>query len=169
MNTNITKAKDYFNTELNEELRIQKMNLPKQACKYRLIWNDKDYHNFYDRLKRIDIPRKTIIDTIVKGICTLNLKHDGPYILKFTESKFYVSIFLEDKDINVKTILSFDMKLRKNDKVMPIQEVEKMFNLDLSEFYSDGFVNSFYGNLLIEESVEDDILEVYPEYIKIGL
>jgi hypothetical protein len=59
------------------------------------------------------------------------------------------------------------MKIRKNDRVFKINEVENLFNFDLSEFYIDGPVNSYHGSFLIEESIDRKSLEVFPDYIEV--
>jgi hypothetical protein len=149
------------------EIKIKKMNLPSSIENYKLNWNDKFQHNFYDRIKvRTNLSRKKIVKLITTALENNNLSY-GPHILKFTVSEFYVSVFVEDDAINIKTILSYDMKIRKNDRVFKINEVENLFNFDLSEFYIDGPVNSYHGSFLIEESIDRKSLEVFPDYIEV--
>jgi len=166
-----------------EALKIKKLNLPNSTKKgIPLEWNDKhnNKHNFFDRVKRADLNRNEVIPKIVKSLDDLSdeLSYGGPFIISFTKSKFYLSVFVETKNkipnekinkISIKTILTWDMKLRDKDKILDINEVEELYDFDLSEFYKDGFVNSYYGGLLIEESIDRKSLEVFPDIIEVEL
>lgn len=155
--------------KLTEALTITKLNLPKISRKFRIVdWNDaKSNRELYARLKdRTTSSRKEIIEKIVKAIDILDFPTDGPYVIKFTKSEFYLSVFVKKSEsyIQIKTILAYNMRLRENDRVLSINEAEEIFNYDLSEFYKDGFVNSYYGNMLIEESLDRSKLEVFIDF-----
>jgi len=171
-----------FEHSFKEALKIKKMNLPKfTPNNIPLEWNDKPgSHNFFDRVKRANLNRNEVIPKILKSVDELSnlLSDGGPFIISFTESEFYLSVFVETfkkipneriTKVTIKTILTHDMKLRQKDRVLDIKEAEKLFNLDLREFYEDGFVNSYYGSLLIEESLDRKSLEVFPDIIEIEL
>jgi hypothetical protein len=84
------------------EIKIKKMNLPSSIENYKLNWNDKFQHNFYDRIKvRTNLSRKKIVKLITTTLENNNLSY-GPHILKFTVSEFYVSVFVEDDAITLK-------------------------------------------------------------------
>lgn len=155
--------------KLEEALTITKMNLPTSSKKFKKIdWNDaKSNHELYARLKdRTDASRKQIIEKIIKAIDAIDFITDGPYVIKFTKSEFYLSVFVKKSEsyIQIKTILAYNMRLRENDRVLTINEAEELFNYDLSEFYKDEFVNSYYGNMLIEESLDRNKLEVFIDF-----
>jgi hypothetical protein len=157
-----------FKDYINEKLQITKMKLPDRTSKYKLNWNDKKEHQLFDRLKsRTDLKRKEVVNVIVTAIDKADLI-EGPYVLNLTKSNFKVLIYKEkDNTVNVKSIFGMDFKLRKSDRPLNINEAEELFDLDLSEFYKDGFVNSYYGSFLIEESLDRNTLEVFPEEIDI--
>lgn len=155
---------------VDEVLQIKKMQLPTHSKNFKTVeWNDKlKDHEMFSRIKtRTNLSRKEFVEKIMKVIDEEKFITDGPYVIKFFKSEFYVTVFvkLEEKYINIKTVLAYDMRLRANDRVFTVQEAEEIFSLDLSEFYKDGFVNSYYGNLLIEESLDRSTLEVFSNYI----
>ncbi len=159
--------------ELLEKLKIVKMSLPNKSTKFSLIWNDKaSSHELFDRIKtRTGLTRKQAISTIVTGV-DLSAEHmvtDGPWVIRFTKSEFMVIVFKEKDKVTIKTVLAGKMKVRPNDRPIDIKEAEELFDINLSEFYEDGFYNGMVGNLLIEESIDSKALEVFVEYINIEL
>ena len=69
------------------------------------------------------------------------------------------------KTLVIKTILDYSMKLRASNRRLPVNEAEELFEMDLSEFYKDGFVNGYYGSFLIEENVKRTELDVFLDII----
>ena len=162
--------RDYL--EMNEVLKITKMNLPTKTEDFDLIWNDKfsSGHDLYSRIIRTGKSRKEAIAIILKGISAAasQLKsNDGMYIIDFKKSEFYLTVYLE-KDLRtlvIKTILDYSMKLRPSDRKLSINEAEELLDIDLSEFYKDGFINGYFGSLLIEENVPRTELDVFIDLI----
>lgn len=154
--------------DLCEELKIVKMSLPEKISDFKVHWNDKfeQNHDMFSRIKRTGLTRKEAIKIIKNGIEDASeelKKNDGIYIIDFTESKFYLSVYMEKnfKDLNIKTILDYNMILRAKDRKLSVNEAEEMFNISLLEFYKDGFVNTYSGSLYLEESVDRSELDVW--------
>ncbi len=129
------------------------------------------YANLSLLTTRTGLTRKQAISTIVTGV-DLSAEHmvtDGPWVIRFTKSEFMVIVFKEKDKVTIKTVLAGKMKVRPNDRPIDIKEAEELFDINLSEFYEDGFCNGMVGNLLIEESIDSKALEVFVEYINIEL
>lgn len=157
-----------FKEYLDEELKIIKMNLPKTSKEFNLFWNDKfdSNHDMFSRIKRTKLNRKEAIKTIISGIDSVSeelKKNDGMYIIDFKESKFFLSVYMEKdfKTLNIKTILDYDMLLRVRDVRLSVNEAETLFDIDLSEFYKNGFINGYYGSLFIEENIPRTELDIF--------
>lgn len=158
--------------EINEALKIVKMQLPPKSKYFDLQWNDKfsSGHDLYSRISRTNLTRKEAINTILRGIdvASKDLKsNDGAFVIDFKKSEFFLTVYMEKdkKTLVIKTILNYSMKLRATDRKLSVNEAEELFEMDLSEFYADGFVNGYYGSFLIEENVKRTELDVFLDII----
>lgn len=164
--------REYLNQRTDEALKIVKMKLPAKSKDFNLLWNDKfsSGHDLYSRISRTNLNRKEAINTIIKGIDTASrdLKSgEGVFVIDFKKSEFFLTVYMEKdkRTLVIKTILGYDMKLRTTDRRLAVNEAETLFEMDLSEFYSDGFINGYYGSFLIEENVKRTELDVFLDII----
>ena len=158
--------------DLIEASNVVKMNLPAISKEFNLQWNDKfsSGHDLYSRISRTKLTRKEVIDTIIRGIdeSSSTLKqNEGVFIIDFKKSEFFLTVYMEKdkKTLVIKTILDYSMKLRASDRRLAVNEAEELFEMDLSEFYTDGFINGYYGSFLIEENVKRSELDVFLDII----
>lgn len=164
--------REYLNQRTDEALKIVKMQLPDKSKDFNLQWNDKfsSGHDLYSRISRTNLTRKEAINTILRGIdaASQDLKSgDGVFVIDFKKSEFFLTVYMEKdkKTLVIKTILDYSMKLRATDRRLAVNEAEELFEMDLSEFYSDGFINGYYGSFLIEENVKRTELDVFLDII----
>lgn len=164
--------KQHFMEKIQENLKIVKMNLPKQSKEFHLQWNDKfsSGHDLYSRIPRTNMTRKKAIQTIINGIdaaSSVLKQNEGVFVIDFKKSEFFLTVYMEKdkKTLVIKTILDYSMKLRATDRKLSVNESEELFDMDLSEFYKDGFVNGYYGSFLIEENVARTELDIFLDLI----
>lgn len=107
---------------------------------------------------------KQIVDTILRtleGVRSYTETFNGGLFVFAYERPAFKLLTTMDKDdhdrLHIKRVVAYDEVLG----LMDIHEAEKLFLTDLSEFYKDGFINSYYGTALIEESLDRSYLEVY--------
>lgn len=158
--------------ELNKTTIIFKLSLPRESKEFNLLWGDKFQpgHDLYSRISRTKLTRKEAISTIIRGIdeASSTLKqNEGVFVIDFEKSQFFLTVYMEKdkKTLVVKTILDYSMKLRASDRKLPVNEAEELFEMNLSEFYKDGFINGYYGSFLIEENVKRTELDVFLDII----
>jgi len=154
---------------MNEALKVLKLRLPTKSKRWNhLDWNDeKKSHEMFERIKtRTSLTRKDIVEKIVQALDEIDFASDGLYIINFKKSNFKLVVFVKTKEatVQIKTVLSSSMLTRPSDKVLSINEAESIYDIDLKEFYENGFVNGCYGSLLIEETVDRSQLEVFSNY-----
>ena len=148
------------------------MLLSTKSKEFNLQWNDKfsSGHDLYSRISRTNLTRKEGIDAILRSIdaASRDLKSgEGVFVIDFKKSEFFLTVYMEKdkKTLVIKTILDYSMKLRATDRRLDVNEAEELFEMDLSEFYSDGFINGYYGSFLIEENVKRTELDVFLDII----
>ena len=125
-----------------------------------LIWHDA----FKTSLPSESHTRNQIVDTLLRTLegvrSYTDIFNGGLFVFAYEHPAFKLLATMDEDDhdrLHIKRVVAYDEVLGP----MDIHEAEQLFLTDLSQFYKDGFINSYYGTALIEESYDRSYLEVH--------